>query len=62
MISKNFIEDLERIFDAAMKKGNYNAALSAKRFQRQLIAENTKITIQELDDETLRGLIGEGSI
>lgn len=58
MIPKSFIEDLEQIYKAAMEKGNYSAALSAKKLQLQSIASNTKVRIEDLDDETLKGLVG----
>ncbi len=57
MKAKNFVQDLERIFEAAMENGNYNAALSAKKLQYQSLTEITA-RLEDLDDETLKRLVG----
>ena len=57
-LPKEFIKDLERIFEAAMEKGLYTAALAAKKMQQKVLAESKQISLEDLDDETLRNLIG----
>lgn len=57
LIPKDFIKDLEKIFEAAMEDGKYSAALNAKKLQLQF--RNEKIRLSDLDDETLRGLLDE---
>jgi hypothetical protein len=58
-LPKNFIHDLDRIFEAAMNDGRYAAALAAKKLQQQALAASKLIRLEDLDVTTLRALIGE---
>jgi hypothetical protein len=56
----NFVQDLERIFEAAMESGNYSAALNAKKLQLQQyqMMSESAVRVEDLDDETLKRLVG----
>jgi ParB-like chromosome segregation protein Spo0J len=58
-LPKHFIEDLDRIFEAAMNDGRYTAALAAKKLQQQALAKSKCIRLEDLDDATLRALLGK---
>lgn len=56
-LPKKFIEDLERIFEAAMKNGQYTTALTAKKLQQKALSQSKQISLADLDGEVLQSFI-----